>query len=59
MRTSSENLLIWLTNQGKVRYRTFQLRYLDTPYLGARVRVSTGNKGTTFVLERSSEEREQ
>ena len=33
--------------------------YLDTTYLGARVRVSTGNKGTTFVLERSSEEREQ
>ena len=26
--------------------------YLDTSYLGERVRISTGNKGTTFVLER-------
>lgn len=26
--------------------------YLDTSYLGERVRVSTGNKGTTFVLRR-------
>ena len=26
--------------------------YLDTSYLGERLRVSTGNKGTTFMLER-------
>jgi hypothetical protein len=26
--------------------------FLDTSYLGEQVRVSTGNKGTTFVLER-------
>ena len=26
-RTSPVKLLIWLKNQGKVRYRTFQLRY--------------------------------
>ena len=26
--------------------------HLDTSYLGEQVRVSTGNKGTTFVLER-------
>ena len=26
--------------------------YLDTSYLGERLRISTGNKGTTFVLRR-------
>ena len=26
--------------------------YLDTSYLGERLRVSTGNKGTTFALKR-------
>ena len=26
--------------------------WLDTSFLGERLRVSTGNKGTTFVLRR-------
>ena len=31
--------------------------WLDTSYLGKDVRVSRGNKGTTFVLVREAEEK--
>ena len=42
-------MLIWLKNQGKGRYRTFQLRYPDVPRFSARCK-----EGKSFTANPAS-----